>query len=273
MRQKSVFAFFIAGLLFLVLVVFSLENRPHAFKDCSSCHVFPNPSGARARELTEPVTMLCNKCHKKTFSEGYLHPVDIRPEHVNVPADMPLSADGEIMCGTCHDIHSEYLTPYGTPSHFLRRQEVGKAFCRICHGNLDALRQGHKASLGEAHFRSQYIVTDPRQDLDPMSRNCLTCHDGSYGASVTIQAGMWKHGEGFIRHDQGSHPIGIDYEQAQLSRGAKTDLRPMAMVDRRIRFFNGKVGCGSCHDPYSTNYKQLIITDENSKLCFSCHVV
>ena len=95
------------------------------------------------------------------------------------------------MCGTCHDVHSDYFTPYGTPTHFLRRQERGKAFCKICHGNLDALSRGHTASLGEAHFRSQYIVTDSRQELDPMSRNCISCHDGAFATSVTIQAGVW----------------------------------------------------------------------------------
>ena len=60
---------------------------------------------------------------------------------------------------------------------------------------------------------------------------------------------------------------------ARFDRGAKTDLKPMATVDRRLRFFNGKVGCGSCHDPYSTIHKKLVMSDENSKLCFSCHIV
>ena len=202
-----------------------------------------------------------------------MHPVNIRPRQVVIPEDMPLSRSGQVVCTTCHDVHADYFTPYGAPTHFLRRKEAGKAFCKICHDSLDILSQGHKASLGEAHFRSQYIVTDPRQDIDPMSLNCLTCHDGAYGSSVTVQAGVWRHGKGFMRHDQGSHPIGVDYESARVQRGRKTDLRPLFSVDPRIRFFEGKVGCGSCHDPYSTNYKKLVISDKNSKLCFSCHIV
>ncbi len=272
MRQKKAFAVLLL-LLLLVLVVFSLEDRPHAFKNCASCHVMPEPSGARARELTEPVTLLCNRCHEKKLSEGYMHPVNIRPGSVVIPRDMTLSRSGQLVCTTCHDVHAEYFTPYGAPTHFLRRQEAGKAFCAICHDNLDALSKGHQASLGEAHFRSQYIVTDPRQGIDPMSRNCLTCHDGSYGSSVSIQAGVWRHGKEFMRHDQGSHPIGMDYETARIARGSKTDLRPMDMVDRRVRFFQGKVGCGSCHDPYSTIEKRLVMSDVNSKLCFTCHIV
>lgn len=272
MRQKTALAFFIVASMFLVMVVFSLDDHPHAFKECMSCHVFMNPSGARARELTGPVTFLCNTCHEKTLSRGYMHPVNIRPLNVIIPQDMPLSRDGQIVCTTCHDVHADSFTPYGAPTRFLRRQETGKAFCKICHDNVTISSKGHQASLGEAHFRSQYIVTDASQEIDPLSINCLSCHDGAYATSVTIQAGIWRHGRGFMRHDQGSHPIGINYEKVMLQRGRKTDLRPLMSVDPRIRFFEGKVGCGSCHNPYSTNYKKLVMSDENSKLCLSCHI-
>ena len=86
-------------------------------------------------------------------------------------------------------------------------------------------------------------------------------------------AGSWTHEKSFLNNDRNSHPIGMDYEARRSLRGRKTDLRPMDLVDRRIRFFNGKVGCGSCHDPYSTIEKQLVMSDEQSKLCYSCHMM
>ena len=76
---------FIAITLLVVMVVLSVENQPHAFRDCLSCHVSADPSGAAARRMTGPITPLCGECHRKTLSEGYLHPVDIRPERVIVP--------------------------------------------------------------------------------------------------------------------------------------------------------------------------------------------
>ncbi len=276
MRHKTAIAFIVLASAFLVLIVFGLGNDPHAFKECSSCHLLPNPSGSSSgvRDMTRPITYLCSECHAKTLSEGYMHPVDVQPQNVIIPSDMPLSRSGEITCATCHDIHAEYYTPYGVPTHFLRRQESGKTFCKICHGDLQSLSQGHSASLGEAHFRSQYIATDTRGELDPMSRNCVSCHDGTYAQSVSIRAGTWTHGSSFMQHDRGgSHPVGIDYESVRIKRGRKTDLRPITEVDRRVRFFNGKVGCGSCHDPYSTIPKQLVMSDVNSKLCFTCHIV
>ncbi len=269
MRQKSVLALIFAVAVLLSLIVFSLENQPHAFKECSSCHLAAEPSGATAREMTGPVSLLCAVCHEKTLAEGYMHPVDIKPAGVIIPDDMPLSRAGEIMCATCHDVHSDFFTPYGAPTHFLRRQEAGKAFCRLCHRDIAT---GHTASLGEAHFRSGYIVTDPSGEIDAMSFNCLSCHDGVYAKSVTIGAGVWKHSKDLMRYDGGSHPIGVDYERARLKQGRKMDLISIYEVDRRIRFFNGKVGCGSCHDPYSRLPKKLVMSDEHSKLCFSCHI-
>jgi predicted CXXCH cytochrome family protein len=273
MRQKIALPGFFVFVVLLAVVVFSVEYRPHAFTQCSSCHVSENPSGTAAREMIEPVTVLCRQCHEKTLSEGYMHPVDVRPGRVRVPADMPLSPSGELTCSTCHDVHSDYFTPYGAPSHFLRREESGRDFCTICHGTLETLSRGHRASLGEAHFTSRYIVTDVLQELDPMSMNCVTCHDGAFATSVTIQAGRWRHEKSFMRYDQGDHPVGIRYDEVRIKRGRKTDLRPLFEVDRRIRFFNGRVGCGSCHDPYSKIRKRLVMSDENSKLCLACHIV
>ncbi len=276
MRRKKVLAFMLLFIItaFVVLIVLSVENQPHAFKQCTLCHASDSPSGASARRMTAPITFLCTtSCHQTLFDEGYMHPVDVRPKHVAVPADMPVSLSGELSCGTCHNVHAEYYTPYGSASHFLRRQETGKAFCKICHKGLLSSSKGHEASLGEAHFRSQYITTASSQEIDAMSKNCISCHDGTYAASATIMAGSWTHEKSFLRNDRNSHPIGVNYESVRANRGAKTDLKPMAVVDRRIRFFNGNVGCGSCHDPYSTIHKKLVMSDENSKLCFACHMV
>ena len=71
----------------------------------------------------------------------------------------------------------------------------------------------------------------------------------------------------------GNHPIGIDYEAARTRPGRKTDLRPMSAVDPRIKFFDGKVGCGSCHDPFIDTDNDLVMTNRGSALCFACHAV
>src|SRR5208283_1912976 len=242
-----------AILFFLLLVgalVYSMAKDPHLFQksECVNCHSV-DASGKVAKQTTSPVTMICKKCHEDVFSKGYLHPVNVRPSRAIVPKDMPLSSSGEITCATCHNMHGPRLTPVGAKSNYLRRFESGKQFCDTCHRQTSGT-ESHQAALGEAHLNAKYMVTDPSQKLDPISKNCISCHDGSFSTSV-MAAGTWQHGNDFIRFDKGEHPIGVDYEQARTRPGSKSDLKPIGAVDRRLRFFNGKIGCGTCHNPYS----------------------
>lgn len=274
MRRESAFALFLAAAGIALVVVYCMEMEPHRFPQakCPTCHVTDGSGNVVGKQLTAPVTLLCQGCHGKILTEGYMHPLNVRPRNVRVPADFPLSRSGEIVCSTCHDIHSPHLTPYGAPSRYLRRLEEGSKFCEACHMKAST-KAGHAGGMGEAHFQSKYVQTSASQMIDPLSMNCISCHDGSYASSVRIRAGTWPHRKELMPHDDGSHPIGVDYERARAARGRRTLLRPIGMVDRRIQFFDGKVGCGSCHDPYSTIEKRLVMSDERSRLCFACHLV
>lgn len=258
------------------IIVNCLERSPHDFSndECGICHQ-GDTSGGVMEVDDDKMTSFCEKCHVDLFSEGYMHPVDVSPKNVvNIPKDFPLSPRGRITCNTCHDVHSSYENPLGVKSSFLRRYERGKAFCDSCHGDVNTPETGHSSSLGEAHFQSKYIVTDVSQQIDSMSKNCISCHDGSYASSVTINSGFWTHSTSTSFDDpMTNHPIGIDYEQARLKSGRKTDLRPIDMVDQRILFFDGKVGCGSCHNPYSYEAEDLVMTNGGSQLCFACHMI
>lgn len=236
------------------------------------CHVADASGNVVSFTLKGPVTTLCEKCHEKILSEGYLHPVNVVPRNVTVPEGFPLSRIGEITCTTCHDIHSPYFTPYGAPTHFLRRYEEGNRFCEACHKG-SPVGTGHTDTMREAHFQSKYVETSASQVIDSISLQCVSCHDGSFATSSSIRAGSWGHKGELMTHDSGTHPIGVDYEGARLRKGRKAFLHPMDAVDPRIRFFDGKVGCGSCHDPYSNIEKRLVMSDRGSKLCFACHML
>lgn len=271
MKRKSTLILFLL-LTLIIIAVYCMEREPHKFSqaECQSCHVTDASGNIVKDMLTEPLVTLCERCHDKIFSEGYLHPINVKPRKVTVPPDFPLSSSGDITCSTCHDIHSSYFTPYGAPSHFLRRYETGKRFCDACHLD-DSLKLGHAATMEEAHFQSKYVEALSSETIDPISRQCVSCHDGSFASSASIRAGAWSHSESLMSQAE-SHPIGIDYESMRLKKGRKSDLLPIDLVDRRIQFFDGKVGCGSCHDPFSNIEKQLVMSDTNSQLCFSCHM-
>ena len=271
MRTVACACFFVVSIL--VVITFGKRLDPHAFTRCDICHQVDASSMIMEHQMTAAITLLCENCHVAVLSDGYMHPVDVRPRSVIIPRDMRLSSAGDLTCATCHDVHSEYETAYGASSFFLRRGESGKAFCRICHAEASPRSSGHQMTLGEAHFRSRYIALSASQEIDALSKNCITCHDGSFSSSASFMSGVWIHRNGLIRNDRGSHPIGVNYEAARLARGRTSDLRPLSAVDRRIRFFSGKIGCGSCHDPYSGIEKGLVMSDHESRLCIACHMM
>lgn len=270
MRASTVI--FAVMLLSAAALVYCRGNGPHQFKkhQCGICH--DTDKGVGIASLKENLTASCKTCHTDLEKQGYMHPVDIRPKKVKVPPDFPLSAAGTLTCATCHDPHEAPERPFGGRSKFLRRFEKGKAFCDICHMNTDSMMSGHNTVFRRAHLGARFTETDDDMQIDTMSRNCLTCHDGTVGPSVTLNAGVWRHEKNFIDYDHGGmHPIGMSYsEMRQKNRMAA--LRPLPTVDKRIRFFDGDhVGCGSCHDPYSTLPKKLVMKNERSALCLACH--
>lgn len=263
----------LCALVLTTTVVYSKTKKAHEFSnsECTLCHT--DGSSSISMESYASLTAKCMTCHTTLYDKGYMHPVDITPKKVRVPLDFPLSPAGTITCATCHDAHTDPETPYGKKSFFLRRYEKGKGFCDICHGNADQLARGHQGVFREAHFDSKYIADDELgQEIDSMSRNCLSCHDGSVASSVSLNAGSWSHSQNFISHDNGGmHRIGMRYRDV-VGKRDKSMLKRIEEVDKRIRFFDdGKVGCGSCHDPYSSIPNQLVIENYESRLCFACH--
>lgn len=272
MTIRGLFLIFL--FFFLAIFVYCLEKNPHDFAEsqCVICHQ-GDPSSPFSLVQSNS-TLACANCHQDILESGFIHPVDLTPKTVKVPRDFPLSRAGLLTCNTCHDVHSPALTGFGTKSYFLRRMERGRAFCASCHSQSTLASQGksHALYLGEAHFQSKYISSGIGDELDPTSKNCISCHDGSFASSVSINTGSWQHSSNYPGQGLGrKHPIGIDYEMVRVKHNRKTDLRPITMVDQRINFYDGKLGCGSCHDPYSDHDDNLVMSNRRSALCFSCH--
>ena len=258
--------------LFVALMAYCLGPDPHDFSqsECILCHTGdPNSPGSLT---VKSGSLTCKTCHQEILESGFMHPVDIIPEKVTVPRDMPLSRTGLLTCNTCHDIHADYKK---FPK-FLRRQEPPQIFCVICHSD-GSIGSSHASTLAVAHFTASHIASEDGMtgSIDPLSKSCLSCHDGTQGSSVAINAGSWDHGSSFSGPTLGKkHPIGINYEQARMKSGRKTDLRPINEVDKRINFFDGQIGCGSCHNPYlNKGQDRLVMSNMRSALCFACHML
>jgi len=173
-----------------------------------------------------------------------------------LPAEFPLDNTGRVTCATCHKTH-------GKNPGLLNRTETGEGFCLTCH--YEGLENIHASSITGAHSTkntSKYYIIDKDATVDALSIKCISCHDSTLGSEVNIGVGVW------IRKNGGSDPIGVEYRKAYLERG---EFVNPSRLDERIRLFNGKVGCGTCHNKYSREPYKLAINNRGSALCLACH--
>jgi predicted CXXCH cytochrome family protein len=217
----------------------------------------------------------CSGCH--TPDPLFSHPVDIVPSF-EIPADFPLF-EGKMTCATCHDASSaaEHARARQDGSDLLRGTARGNDFCLQCHNQLGSSRADlHGAMLGQAHLRwGESRGFDGGRAARPSgpiaaenSTNCLTCHDGSVASDVGhdgLSAAARFGGPSF---GQAGHPISIEY-RADGANGPP--LHMPGMLDDRIRLIKDRVECASCHSPYARSPGLLVMSNDRSSLCLSCH--
>lgn len=65
-----------------------------------------------------------------------------------------------------------------------------------------------------------------------------------------------------------SHPVLVNYPpKGKESRYATTEK----LQELKLYLLNGKIVCTTCHDLNNNKPNFLIVTNNNSKLCTSCH--
>ncbi len=218
----------------------------------------------------------CTDCH--TYDPLFSHPVDmVPPASMNIPANFPLT-NGQLTCATCHtgspDAHASGRQSFDAG---LGLEATGFGLCIACHDTSSyAFEDLHAISIGRAHLGQSRIGRSTTRPfalqaldlLDTETDTCLTCHDGAMAKSSGRLSGIFPSGSIF---DTGvaEHPIGPYRYSEHLDPDG--DLTPIAMLDRRVRLFDDQVGCGSCHSVYSEESNLLVMSNQGSQLCLSCH--
>ncbi|RKX30629.1 MAG: hypothetical protein DRP71_14725 [Verrucomicrobia bacterium] len=157
MKRMSVI---IALLLMLTAASVQATDDPHAGGSsisCEQCHITHSALGDILVESTDGlVSTLCLSCHtpggwvgmtkELSSSEiadpgvsGSSHAWDVNADNAALGAQPPLTgtlldhlaADGSITCATCHDPHSNSVSP------FLRLDNSADALCLDCHRSRD----------------------------------------------------------------------------------------------------------------------------------------
>jgi predicted CXXCH cytochrome family protein len=201
---------------------------------------------------------------------------------MGIPAELPL-VNGEIACITCHDNSSasRHRQARLDGSSLLRRPVAGGGLCSQCHDPSSPQRRDrHALMLRRAHLRwpddhagrsASSTSTAPAGLFDPESETCLTCHDGSVATDIGHDSpGFTVGAGGRALGFPGGHPIGVEYPRSPLRRRG-APLRAPNMLDDRIRLYDNRVACMTCHNPYAPRRDLLVMSNAGSALCLKCH--
>lgn len=123
-----------------------------------------------------------------------------------------------------------------------------------------------------ARYGDEREIPRSRRDaniLDPISMECITCHDGIGAKSANSRiSALSERGAHGLQTIVGSHPVGMSYVKFANNREyAHWQTLPKQMV-----LMDGNVGCATCHDLTSKNRLYLTVDNAGSGLCFSCHI-
>jgi predicted CXXCH cytochrome family protein len=190
---------------------------------------------------------------------------------------MPLDSRARITCLTCHEAPESSDSPDHADLGLKRslQRPSGIEFCAKCHTKMGGTllevshwRSSARAHLGSINPQSERFQTFEQRigGIDAESRACLSCHDN---ISVTIplpnETARQKQER---RKTMSDHPIGMDYQYAALRKNRRYNS---LLTDQQIRLFDGRLGCGSCHSPYSQLKDNLVMPNIRGALCRRCH--
>lgn len=225
-----------------------LEPRSATSFADGSVRVVDRDSSSNAAFLRgESVDALCAACHQSSGGRGRTapHAAPRRATGMGHAARLPDPA--------VHGVHAMGLLRAHLAPSLTRRSGPG--------GSLERMGRLTSSALG----------------VDGESASCLSCHDG------TVASDVGGHSERRTDHSaarttviravemegSNSHPIGVVYRSSGGAHGI--ELKSAAALDPRIRLFDQRVGCGSCHSMYSGEAKYQVFSNERSALCLSCH--
>jgi predicted CXXCH cytochrome family protein len=131
-------------------------------------------------------------------------------------------------------------------------------------------------------YSSASLVSTPGRPSGS-SKLCLSCHDGTIALGsvlssnqpftmsngvMTLPAGATNLGTDL----SGDHPISFIYDSTLATKNGK--LVDPGLLSAQVKLEAGQVQCTSCHDAHDDSQgKFLVMTNTNSQLCTSCHLL
>ena len=257
----------------------AVVHRPFGDKKCLDCHK-PH-SSAHAGLLNAGPKDFCLECHaavKKSLEQGQVH-APVKSGECSACHEVHASAhkallvtDKKALCGKCHNLTSPAIT--AAHGGF----DISDADCQGCH----AAHVGQKGSKG---------LLLPKNHKPFAQGQCTSCHE-SVTSKQLVAAGVNLcakcHTEAMTLMNQPVvHSVLKGDTACSACHGPHvgfgTGLQRKEGVSQCLschntREFTGPVqhqpafdDCGTCHDPHSSKYKNLLSTSDLMQVCLDCH--
>lgn len=258
-------------------VVFPLSSEGKVY--CGTCHSAhgvdfkqkDSPTFLRAKNVD---SSLCLACHldQATGPEEGNHPVFAKL--AKLPAELAAAGarggrEGTVICQSCHRMHG------AAERKMLVVDNAQSRLCQTCHADKkEVMNSKHDLALlaPEARNRNNQTAAEsgtcgachvphngkgpalwarePLKDADPTAAACLGCH---HDEGIAKKKTPGKH----------SHPVNVAMSNIGVTTTAKgwtsrfagpkdRPLVPLPLYDAHGLHAakDGRVGCGSCHDPH-----------------------
>lgn len=122
-------------------------------------------------------------------------------------------------------------------------------------------------TLFEKAHPSSRSIAGRRVALDAYTLQCVQCHDRHLRPRRSLVGkSKWRRSV----NGPAQHPIGVVL--AEIASKKPKRFNPPAFLNKQMRLFDGKIGCGTCHSGYSKE-KNMLVTDNRAEtLCLQCHI-
>jgi len=145
----------------------------------------------------------------------------------------------------------------------LKRLVAASALILAAAVSIEAIPPPHaQLECGFCHLRTRDGATRAA-DSGPLieeSQLCLSCHDGRTSApEVNLHR---------------SHPVGIAWDSERDDRSLRDPRSAQSHLGGTIAedlLRHGHVECLSCHDPHGERDGLLVMANDRSQLCITCH--
>jgi len=247
----------VIGLNIILILVFQIalsnswknDFRFHKSIPCTKCHLQQAMVTKNKQAIPKIDKMSkCRSCHKQNIKNKF-----------NI--SLNFHADYSRPCSDCHSFHNASFVSARDKKFEINIENKRQLFlCSSCHNdnqNVEYLSPGHKIAAKLFHSDDKYLGS-----LSP-SQDCLICH--SHNSRYKGLANFRYLPQLDEKHD---HPVGVILKKGKMKNGNRIRKN----IDSRLKLFDGKIECQTCHSLSANNQYRLVISNDINKLCKGCHL-